>query len=383
MKTVLLSTLLVALFVCPGVSQPTELTIGERHYLESKALNETRPIYIHLPDTYKGETSQLPVLIVLDGDWHFRKVIGIVDHLSASERIPQHIVVGIPNILAEGRPARLRDLAPTTQTGNDGASNFLQFITDELIPHLNQTYRTQPHYTLLGHSMGGLFTIYTMLERPEAFAAFVAISPSLGRNNQQQVARASNAFEVQNMPRKNLQLMLGNEGGNTQAGTEALVAVLEKQAPTHLDWRFHHFEEEDHVSVFHPATSSALEAVFDGWQIPASYLTDLDISIVERHYKALSARLGFEIQVPASYYSELGYRILASHEFDYAQWTFEQYAAAYPNAAAPLTAMGDVHLMQGNLKQAKAAYKEALQRDAHDERARHMYDALTQPDAEH
>ncbi|MEM8488868.1 MAG: alpha/beta fold hydrolase [Bacteroidota bacterium] len=386
---ILLATLLATVFfmlgfIAQAVAQPAALKTGDLDHINSEVLAETRQIYIHLPNGYHegndkqgvDERKQYPVLLVLDAEWNFRKVVGIVDNLSASERIPPHIIIGIPNTLRAGRPARIQDLAPSMNTAEDGASSFLSFIADELIPHLDQTYRTEPHYTLLGHSMGGLFTIYALLERPESFAAFIAISPSLGRNNQQQVARASAVFAEQANLNKNLHVVLGNEGGNTQAGTEALVSILEQAAPEKLKWQFHPMVSEDHVSVFLPGTYKAMEAIFDGWKIPEAYLTDLDISIVERHYAALSDKLGFDVPVPARYYTEFGYKILATQEYDYAQWTFEQYAAAYPHAAGPHVGMGDVQLMQGAFEAAQAAYKAALERNANNTRAQHMLDTL-------
>lgn len=379
MKTLLYVMLILWLAGQPVAAQHATLTVGSVDTLASSALGEARPFYVHLPENYDRVNARYPVLVVLDADWNFRKVVGIVDHLSESGRIPAHIVIGIPNIIRTGRHTRLSDLAPTSPNtpGADGAHRFLQFIADELVPHVSQTYRSEPHYTLMGHSLGGLFAVYAMLERPESFAAYIAISPSLGRNNQQQVARADNFFDAQPTLKKNLQLVVGNEGGNTQAGIEAMSALLKRKAPAQLSWQLHEFPREDHVSVFHPGTYTALETIFDGWKIPDSYLTDLDISIAERHYQGLSDRLGFTVQVPAAYYRELGYKILAAHEYDYAQWTFEQYAKAYPEAAGPFVGMGDVSLMQGAFEAARSSYEAALERNPSEARARHMFDALS------
>lgn len=33
--------------------------------------------------------------------------------------------------------------------------------------------------TLFGSSLGGLFTLYALLERPEAFNAYIAVSPAI------------------------------------------------------------------------------------------------------------------------------------------------------------------------------------------------------------
>ena len=371
--------LFAALFICPSIyAQPAALTTGHLDHIDSATLEERRPLYIHLPDGYALSTNRYPVLYILDGEWHFRKVVGIVDHLSSSGLIPEMIVVGIPNTVRAGKPSRLADLAPAmTGAPENGAANFLQFITDELIPFIENKHRTHPHRTIMGHSLGGLFAVYAMTERPNDFTGYLAISPSLGRNNQQEVHKAASFLSSRSSLKKTLALVIGNEGGNTWIGTDALVQVLKQSAPDDLAWVFNHMKDEDHVSIVHKGVYDALTFVFDGWQIDEALLTDHDVSIVERHYDALSSRLGFDIPVPELYYTTLGYRILAELEFDYAIWTFNQYKEAYPTSAEAHVGLADVHLMQGNLETAHQHYTDALVLDKNNERALWMSKSLS------
>ncbi len=369
---------LFLLFFSSSQAQPAVLQNGTFTTLDSSVLNEQRPLYIHLPAEYDFSESRYPVLVVLDADWHFRKVVGTVDHLSASEKIPSMIVVGIPNIFRDGRPARMVDLAPGMPylPDQDEAGKFLQFIAKELIPHIDNSYRTQPHRTLVGHSLGGLFATFALLENPDAFSAYVSISPSLGRNNQQQVRKAVAFFNNTDSLKKHLYLALGNEGGNTQLGTEALVDVLQKSKTQDFVWHLNHKEEEDHVSIYQPAIHDALLSIFDGWQINEAYLSDKDISIAERHYQALSQRLGFHVPVPEAHYTQLGYNILADLDFSYAAWTFDKYLAAYPQSSQAWVGKGDAFLMQGDFTAAQKSYQTALGISPNNERATDMLNAI-------
>lgn len=61
-----------------------------------------------------------------------------------------------------------------------GADRFLAFLIDELLPLVAQIVALDPtRRALVGHSMAGLFTLHALASRPDAFAAYGAISPSL------------------------------------------------------------------------------------------------------------------------------------------------------------------------------------------------------------
>jgi len=67
---------------------------------------------------------------------------------------------------------RNRDLLPVKQ-----ADLFLEFIEKELMPRVEADYLIC-NRVLFGHSFGGCFTIYTMLNRPELFDKYMASSPT-------------------------------------------------------------------------------------------------------------------------------------------------------------------------------------------------------------
>lgn len=61
-----------------------------------------------------------------------------------------------------------------------GAGRFLDLLTGPLRTEAERGLPVDPaRRALWGHSFGGLFTLFTYLTRPEAFARFAAISPSV------------------------------------------------------------------------------------------------------------------------------------------------------------------------------------------------------------
>lgn len=66
-----------------------------------------------------------------------------------------------------------------TPTG--GANEFLTFIEDVLLPHIESAYRGDENgRILIGGSMGGEFATYTLVTRPELFDNYIILSPMLG-----------------------------------------------------------------------------------------------------------------------------------------------------------------------------------------------------------
>ena len=66
-----------------------------------------------------------------------------------------------------------------------GANAFLAFIVDVLRPELIRRYPelSAANSMLFGHSLGGLFCVYALVTRPDAFSVFLASSPSLWWDN--------------------------------------------------------------------------------------------------------------------------------------------------------------------------------------------------------
>ncbi|MBO6651121.1 MAG: alpha/beta hydrolase, partial [Balneola sp.] len=163
-----------------------EIIIGTKHSLRSDILNEDREYWISLPDSYNVQESShksYPLLIVLDGNVHFKALSGMVNYMSSdlyrNWKIPEMIVVGIQNV------DRRRDYTPdkivtVRENNSGGGERFLSFLADELIPELDQKYRTEQYRILFGHSLGGLLATHAYMKEKTLFNSFIAVDPSFG-----------------------------------------------------------------------------------------------------------------------------------------------------------------------------------------------------------
>lgn len=125
------------------------------------------------------------VVYVLDANIMFATM---VDTVRAQERRPTGrgtVVIGIgyPEDL-KASVERAIDLTPALSTtpkeGTGGAESFLRFIENELKPDVASRFKIDTtRETLFGHSYGGLFTLYALINAPGLVDNFVAASPSI------------------------------------------------------------------------------------------------------------------------------------------------------------------------------------------------------------
>ncbi|WP_319482493.1 alpha/beta hydrolase-fold protein [uncultured Draconibacterium sp.] len=161
---ILLNVLLVSTSLFGQVSEP--ICIGEKMIFDSKILNQEREIFIKTPENYENTDLDFPVHYVLDGEIIFNSYSAIAELKAQNEEIPEAIIVGIPNI------DRGYDLNPKAN-----GVNFLDFITKELIPYIDNKYTTNENRALIGYSMAGNFVIYTLLTGQDLFNIFLSGSP--------------------------------------------------------------------------------------------------------------------------------------------------------------------------------------------------------------
>ena len=335
---VFLSTSLLA-----GTNDSKPFVIGETITLKSDILNEDRQILISTPAGYDQSSAKYPVMYLLDGNAHFHHTTGIIQFLTSVGNMPQMIVVAIPNT------QRTRDLTPATSDTSSrfrnagGADDFLKFITRELMPHVESNYRTQPYKLLVGHSFGGLFAINTLLNRPDFFDAYVAISPSLWWDTQRLIDDAKPFLQSNSGLKKFLFVTLGNEGGNMLPAAQAFVQVLKRHAPVGLEWQYDHMENETHGSIPHRTTYNALEKLYTNWRLPVEIARTANLNDFDAHFEKLSKEFGYEIITPEGPVNLLGYRLLGEKKMEEAIAVFKRNVEVYPESVNVYDSLGDAY----------------------------------------
>lgn len=148
-------------------------------------------------------SDDMPILFVLDGDLLFGPAAALAAFRGFGGVQTTAMVVGIgygTSDAAEHGLRRTGDLAPQQDDAGrqiygpimqmlgdkaGGADALLAFLTETLVPELLQRYprASATRHALFGHSLGGLFTTYALLNRPDAFASYLIGSAALSWNN--------------------------------------------------------------------------------------------------------------------------------------------------------------------------------------------------------
>jgi predicted alpha/beta superfamily hydrolase len=344
----------------PLYDAPTRITV------KSAVLGEDRAILVRVPPGYERDGQRYPVLYMTDGDAHLLHTSGTVAFLARNNRMPEMIVVGIPNT------DRTRDLSPThpkiipeppNLRTSGGGDKFLQFIETELIPHIEKQYRTQPYRVLAGHSLGGLFAVHAMFSRPELFNAYVAVSPALHWDNFIMIDRAKEFFKNRKDYNRTLFVTLGNEPGDIGDGFKLFKEVLQKQTTNGFAWEAVEMTDEDHGSVVLRSHYQGLRKAFEGWQYPRDPNTGAivgDFKAVEEHYRKLSARMGFTLNPPEPLVNQVGYQLMGAGRIEDAIAAFKSNVERYPNSANVYDSLAEAYERSGKLDLARPGYEKAV-----------------------
>lgn len=373
--------LLLSIIAIFANAQSNKIEIGIFDTINSKILNEKRSIWIYKPDNFDLQ-KKYPVVYLLDGDWHFISVVGMLQQLSyinGNTICPEMIVVGIPV------KDRYRDLTPTCDSlyskTSGGYNNFISFVSKELIPHIDSTYPTAPYKMLIGHSLGGLTVMNTLIRFPDMFNAYVAIDPSIWWNNQISLKEAKKVFSSSRFENKRLYLAIANNMNKGMDTTSVrkdntrntlairsnleLSDILKANTDNKLNFQTKYYSNESHGSIPLIATYDALHFIFDYYNFPMdkSDYADTTIALADRmknHYIDVSRKMGYKISPSESIVNSLGYNALYMNNFKLAEYFFKMNIENYGNSNNAFDSMGDYYIAVGNNEQAIIMYKKAL-----------------------
>jgi predicted alpha/beta superfamily hydrolase len=203
----------------------------------AEILNEERKIVVHLPLNYINEpVRKYPVMYVLDAGKLDFDISNRLFTLSSSGLAPECIVVGILN----NKFKREENLTPPfMQTEpNDSLSQFgkadlfLKFITSELIPKIDSSYRNTNYRTLSGHSRAGLFVLYTLIEQSDLFDARFCYSTPAWRFDNLIIEQLKNSL-LKNKPFEKSYLFFSvgaDENPNIQASFHTMNNMLKTES---------------------------------------------------------------------------------------------------------------------------------------------------------
>jgi predicted alpha/beta superfamily hydrolase len=357
--------------------------VGVSDSLYSQILNETRKIYVQLPASYSPEKNQkYPVVFILDGEMFLPTVCDVQNYYSGGFT-PEMVLVGISN-----DKNRIRDLTTSTITTNYGmpfndkngeADKYLKFIEKELIPFIETKYPVTNFRTLVGHSYGGLFTIFTLLKYPYLFANYLAIDPSLDWDNQKLLNEAQGILTTQKYENKSLFMSLSGQlhMQNSQITIDnvmqdttdftlftrsniAFSNMVKLNAKNGLSFEWKFYPSDLHGTIPFPSIMDGLISLFEWYQwentdkfnSPDTPKDEL-LSIIKYREKKLKDHFGYsEPPYPEEILNMSGYMNMDMEQPEKAKIYFELAIEYYPESANAYDSMADYYEAQGDFTNA-------------------------------
>lgn len=352
------------------------VTIGKKYIIKSKILDENRDYYVYLPPSYKtSQTKKYIVVYVLDGDRSkFHEVTGIVQAMNSiphlKMQIPEVIVVAIENT------DRVRNFTPThslnyldqenvTSFGTSGRANdFMNFIEKELMQKIDTTYRTISKNMIIGHSLGGLFALHSLLENPNLFDYYILIDPSWFWDHNYIGKRAKEVMERTTDLKARVYISLANnsaEDDRHYKWGQEFYQLLENNTSPSLISKIQYFEDEKHLTIPLPSTYQGLRFIFDGFEISDFNKIFENSSIITKHYEKISQKLGMEFIPDENYINTLGYAALYGRNLPkIAISIFEINTKNHPLSLNAWDSLAESYKIFGNVEEARKCYKKIL-----------------------
>jgi predicted alpha/beta superfamily hydrolase len=344
------------------------LGLGTQYFLKSEILTEDRPIIISLPLGYNVNNGNYPVLYLLDGLQNIKHQVGTVELLTESGIIPPVIIVGIESL------DRTRDLTPSNAgqnvyggTGNagipqsGGAPRFLQFIESELIPFVESNFRTHPYRILEGHSLGGLFSTYVLMDKPELFDAFIVQSPALWWNKEEMTTKAKEFYKSNMNLNKSVYFGIGGgDGWGMRQELIRYVEVVKENKPENFRWKHEEIGDEGHDDARILLNYYGLKFVFSDLKASENLLknySDEAFLIGEKH---IINKYGENARRPAGDYFDIITKLLEDENTLEAITVLKRASETYPKYAMLLNNLAQLYEQTNQIDKAIEAYKSGI-----------------------
>jgi predicted alpha/beta superfamily hydrolase len=242
----------------------TDLVLGEVLQFASEALGEERMVNVYLPRDYDPDSAATyPVIYLLDGgtDEDFIHIAGLIQFSNFPwlDMMPQSILVGVVNV------DRKRDFTfPSSVDGDkeylptSGHSQaFINFISEELQPLIENRYACSGDRMLIGQSLGGLLASEILYTQQELFNRYMIISPSLWWEEESLLKR-----DIELLPETSVFIAVGKEGEVMEKIARELNSRLVDVAVNGNQVDFLYFGEQDHANILHLAVYYGIQSFY-------------------------------------------------------------------------------------------------------------------------
>lgn len=212
----------------------------------------------------------------------------------------------------------------------------------------------------MAHSYGGLFAVYTLLNRPDIFKAYIAVSPSLWWDNQALAKQADQFVRDHKDLQTAIYMTMGNEGGGMLGGAQKVMGSLASLHQTGAN--FQHWPEESHGSVVMRSVYEGMEWLSEFYYThdPVRTYEESGLQYFNKHFEIVSKFLGYEVKVPEQPLMQIQGYLQEVKRPQEAQQVLQRVLELYPNSPGAHFELGKVDLALNDRPQGEAELKQTL-----------------------
>lgn len=341
------------------------VTLAQTVYesIESESLGTARELKIQLPRNYEDNTEKYyPLIVVFDGDYLFEVVAGNVDYYSYWEDMPEAIVVGVNQDDSRSKDCyvSMEDYLPS-KTG----AQFYDFIENELLTFMSENYRSLNFRVAIGHGTTANFINYFLFKNRPVFNAFVALSPTLSLEMQDNLTRR---LELEN--EYNTFYYLSTASLDIKRNHKQIMALntnISAIENSSLFYGFDNFDKANHYSLVAQSIPKALQHIFVVFQ-PISkeeykkHILTLETSPVDyliEKYDTIENLFGIEKSILVNDFKAIGSAIQKTKQFEYFKDLGKIAGKQHPNTVLASFYMARYYEETGKPKKAMNIYRSA------------------------
>ena len=334
--------------------------------INSTKLGTDRELKIQLPRNYESNPEKrYPLILVLDGDYLFEPMAGMVDLYSYWEEIPEAIVVGVNQLNTRRADSYYEE---QTFLPFDTGASFFEFLGMELLPYLDGKYRTAEFVAVAGHDITANLINYYMFKDSPLFDAYLNLSPELAP---EMTNRLVNAF---NTALSHKWFYLATSSGDVKSLEENAIGLDEQLQAIdnqYFHYSFDNFDGASHFGLIGEAIPRALQTIFSTYrpisveEYQAVLLTS-DTSPYEhlvQKYEQIESFYGLDLPIRVNDFLAVGKALEARENWDDLEKLGDLARDEYPNSTLGFYYQGRAYEEFGRPRKAMKTYQSAYGRE--------------------
>lgn len=336
----------------------------ESLHVKSKYFKEAIEYHVTLPKSYGEEKGKDKKYFVIF-DLHPRSqpyLSGLHDWLSHNGEWPwlETIIITPANYHLEF--AKLFE-----QIVSDPSNHtMLDYFEHDLLKTIDEKYRTNGFKIYSGFMGNGALGLFTLLNRPQLFNAYIISSPSLANDFGLITSEAKKKLAIKDHKMRFLYLATGNhqyEQGSLSS-FDLFEKALQTAAPDTLDWQVHRNNKHSYMSQPIVSVVNGIEALFNDIHTelkPDSSISKKGAQAIIDHYANISnKKYGFEISAEDSL-KALAKSFMTSDP-PKALSIYQQTVELYPDSAYALSSLAKAYADLGEIEKAVIYQTQAVEK---------------------